>query len=342
MGSASGDPIGALTAPPTVAATRPKARHRTRGGRNSEPRFSRALLVVNPASRRGSQYQGSALRAFAQAGVRCDTVLTTRPGQGGDLVESVSERYDAVFTLGGDGTAMEVVGALAGNGGPPVGILAGGTGNLIARTLGIPLDVRRAVPMLLDGERARVDLGVLVGATPGLRRRFAFAAGVGIDATMIAESSAALKRQIGVLAYMLSWVRAVLRRETFQVRISVDGGPPIEQIASAVMVANFGAVLNDLIRLGPGIRQDDGKLDLCVFSPGTARDAARVAWKLLRKNFEADPCMLYRAGRHFRIETDPPRAVQADGELLGETPFDVAVEPLAAQLLVPRQRSVGV
>ena len=115
----------------------------------------------------------------------------------------------------------------------------------------------------------------------------------------------------------------------------------MEQTATAVMVANFGAVLNDLIRLGPNIQQDDGRLDLCVFSPGTARDAARVAWKLLRKDFQSDPCMLYRAGRHFRIETDPPRAVQADGELLGDTPFEVAVEPLAAQLLIPRRRVGG-
>ena len=77
---------------------------------------------------------------------------------------------------------------------------------------------------------------------------------------------------------------------------------------------------------------------MCVFSPGTARDAVRVAWKLLRKDFQADPCMLYRAGRHFRVETFPPRPVQADGELLGDTPFEVTVEPLAAQLLVPHQR----
>ena len=91
------------------------------------------------------------------------------------------------------------------------------------------------------------------------------------------------------------------------------------------MLANFGAVLNDLIRLGPGIQHDDGKLDLCVFSPGTARDAVRVAWKLLRKDFQADPCMLYRAGRHFlgvkkrfhRVRCRP------DGELLGDTPFEV-------------------
>lgn len=340
MGSSPGDPVTASGSPAAVT-----VRERTRRGlwapRVARSRFARALLVINPASRRGSHFHRPAVRAFARAGVRCDAVLTTHAGQGASLAASLSGRYDVIFTLGGDGTAMEVLGALAGNGGPPLGILAGGTGNLIARTLGIPLDVRRAVPLLLEGADARVDLGLLTGARPGLPRRFAFAAGVGVDATMVAETSAALKRHIGVLAYMMTWTRAVLRHEPFQVRITVDGEPAIEQVATAVMVANFGAVLNDLIRLGPGIRQDDGKLDLCVFSAGTARDAARVAWKLLRKNFEADPCMLYRAGRHFRIETDPPRAVQADGELLGVTPFDVTVEPLAAQLLVPRQEAVG-
>jgi diacylglycerol kinase (ATP) len=304
-------------------------------------RFARALLVVNPASRRGSHFQQPALRAFSRAGVWCDAVVTTHPGQGAQLAATLASKYDVVFTLGGDGTAMEVVGALAGNGGPPVGILPGGTGNLIARTLGIPLDVSRAVPLLLDGQDARVDLGVLRGARPGLERRFAFAAGVGIDATMIAEASESLKRQFGVMAYMLSWSKAAMNPETFRAVITVDG-ETIEQESSAVMVANFGSVLNDLIRLGPGIREDDGLLDLCVFSPGTAADAARVAWKLLRKDYRADPCMVYRAGRHFRVETDPPRPVQADGELLGNTPFDVTVEPLAAQLLVPAERAAGV
>jgi diacylglycerol kinase (ATP) len=341
MSALPGDPVGVHAAPGALA-VRAKGRRSPRGVRSTGSPFSRALLLINPASRRGSYFHAPAVRAFARAGVRCDAVLTTHPGQGGDLAESLSGRYDVVFTLGGDGTVMEVVGALAGNGGPPVGILAGGTGNLIARTLGIPLDVRRAVPLLLNGARAQVDLGILsTEARPDLRRRFGFAAGIGIEATMIAEASAALKRHVGVLAYMMSWSRALLRNETFGVRIMVDGVLAADQIASSVMIANFGAVLNDLIRLGPGIRQDDGKLDLCVFSPGTARDAARVAWKLLRKNFEADPCMLYRAGRHFRIETDPPRAVQADGEILGVTPFDVTVEPLAAQLLVPRAVGAG-
>jgi YegS/Rv2252/BmrU family lipid kinase len=290
----------------------------------------RALLVVNPASRLGRRYHRIALAAFKVAGVRCDAVLTEHAGQGAEIARSLAPRYDMVFTLGGDGTAMEVVGALAGTG-RAVGILPGGTGNLIARTLGIPLNIRRAVAVLLTGEEARVDLGRLsVGG------HFAFAAGVGVDASMIAEASSDLKRHLGVLAYVFSWTRATFRRDLFRVRMTIDG-EIVEKDATAVMIANFGAVLNDLMTLGPGIRPDDAKLDLCVFSPYTAWDAVRIAWKLLRKDFTSDPCMFYRAGRQFRIETLPPRPAQADGELLGPTPFEVSVEPLAAQLLVPRR-----
>ena len=48
-----------------------------------------------------------------------------------------------------------------------------------------------------------------------------------------------------------------------------------------------------------------------------------------RKNFREDPCVTYRAGTHFRLETIPPQMGQADGELLGNSPFEISVEPLA-------------
>jgi diacylglycerol kinase family enzyme len=293
------------------------------------------LLVVNPASRSGARTLPLAESAFRAAGTTTCTIVRTREaGEGADAALRQHADHDAVFTLGGDGTAMEVVGALA-NTGRPVGILAGGTGNLIARTLGVPLDVRRAVPALLGGEVADVDLGVLeVG---GRSRRFAFAAGAGIDATMIARAPAALKRRIGVLAYALSATAAVLRREEFDVRITVDGATETRR-ASSVMVANFGAVLNELLTLGPGIREDDGLLNLCVFSPGSLTDAARVMWRLWRRDFRPAPSVLYLSGREFHVETSPERAVQADGELLGTGAWSVRVEPRAARLLVPLER----
>lgn len=293
----------------------------------------RVALIVNPAARAAPRAQAAALRAFAAAGVDCTSRITTAPGEGARLARECTGQVDAVFTLGGDGTAMEVVDALAYSD-VPVGVLPGGTGNLVARTLGIPLRADRAVQALLGGDRARVDLGRLTSG-----RRFAFAAGVGVDAHMIAATPPSLKRRLGVLAYVVTAAGGVLRRDPFRVRCSVDG-EQVEREAVAVMVANFGTVLNELVTLGPGIRQDDGQLDLCVFGPRTTLDAMRITWRLHRRDFRDDPCALWRRGRRIRIETDPPRLAQADGELIGETPVEVTVEPLAATLLVPRHLPV--
>jgi diacylglycerol kinase family enzyme len=153
---------------------------------------------------------------------------------------------------------------------------------------------------------------------------------------MIEGTSAWLKQRIGVGAYVLAAGRAILRRRTLRVRATVDG-ELIERDAASVMLTNFGAVLNDRLSLGPGIRQDDGKLDLCVFSPHGLRDALRILWRLARKDFRDDPCMLFRAGTVFRVETDPPCVAQADGELLGNTPFGARVEPRAATLIVAKR-----
>jgi YegS/Rv2252/BmrU family lipid kinase len=298
----------------------------------SGPPLRKVLLVVNPAARQAAARETEALEAFARAGVACDVRRTERAGHAAELAAACGE-VDAVFTLGGDGTAMEVVGALA-YGPIPVGILPGGTGNLVARTLGVPLAVRDAVPALLQGEVARIDLGV-VAVDGGVPRRFAFAAGVGIDARMIEETPARWKRRLGVLAYAVTAARALLSGDRFAVRVVVDGAEEVRRDAAAVMIVNFGAVLGDLFRFGPGIEADDGRLDLCLFSPDTVSDAVRVLWRLSRKDFRDDRSLLYRAGREFRVETAPARAAQADGELLGRTPLVARVEPLAATLLVP-------
>jgi diacylglycerol kinase (ATP) len=297
----------------------------------------RALLIANPASRLGKRRLPRAVGALQQAGVDCEVAFTERPGHAAELVFERSADYDAVFTLGGDGTAMEAAGALAGTM-RPLGVLAGGTGNLLARAVGIPLDPKRAIPMLLNGEELHIDLGRIVSCDPV--RHFAVAAGVGIDAAMVAETPSWLKRRLGVLAYTITATRAalrsVLRQDFFQVRLTVDG-EVFEAAAAAVMIANFGAVLSDRITFGPGIRFDDGVLDACFYSPRNLRDATRIMWRLLRREFASDDAMVYRSGRHILVETDPPRLAQADGELLGMTPLEIEIAPRAVRLLVPKQ-----
>jgi YegS/Rv2252/BmrU family lipid kinase len=294
--------------------------------------IKRVVVIANPASRNGRRLAERARRSFARRDVSCDLVFTERPGHGAELAAHHAPHYDAIFALGGDGTVMEVAGALSGTN-AIIGVLAGGTGNLLARALGIPLSVPKAVDRLLDGAEQLIDLGRFPSG-----RRFAIAAGVGIDAAMVAETPGWLKRRLGVLAYTImgsrAALRSVLRRDFFDARLVVDGST-YQRRAAAVMIANFGAVLGKRITLGPAIRTDDGFLDACVFSPRTLGDALRIVRKLLRARFDEDPCMLYVRGRNIHVETTPVMHWQADGELMGETPFDVVVEPLAVRLLVP-------
>lgn len=286
------------------------------------------LVIVNPASRRGRRAGERAVAALERAGVRCTTVYTERPGHARILAAEQGRAHDAVCAVGGDGTIMEIVSALAPDG-PPVAIIPAGTGNLLARALGVPLSPERAVRMLLDASEARIDLGRLADGT-----RVAIGAGVGIDAAMIATTSSTWKRRVGVIAYVVTGARYALVRRRFSATITVDG-VAVTRTASSVLVANFGALLNGLITLGDGIRYDDGMLDVCIFDPRNTLDAARIALRLLTGRAGSDPAMAYLRGREIVVSTEPPLPAQADGELIGATPFAVTVEPLAARLLIP-------
>jgi diacylglycerol kinase family enzyme len=88
--------------------------------------------------------------------------------------------------------------------------------------------------------------------------------------------------------------------------------------------------------LGPGIEPDDGGLDLCVFTARNLGDAAAVVGRLVAKDFRADPRMTYVRGRRIALDAVPQLQVQADGELVGQTPIIAEVAPAAALLLVPR------
>ncbi|MDQ6737287.1 MAG: diacylglycerol kinase family lipid kinase [Gemmatimonadota bacterium] len=300
---------------------RPPMRH---GGVN----VRRALLLVNPHARRAKSALESAMSEFSRLGVACDAVVSRMRGHAGEVAAANSADYDAIFALGGDGTAIEVMDALTADS-PPVGVLPGGTGNLLARALGIPLSVRRAVRALVAGDEAQVDLGRL-----GDGRRFVIGAGVGIDASMIASTPTEWKRRAGVLAYVMSGTRHVLKRRRFTATVTADGAVMTRQ-AGVVLVANFGVLLNGLISLGDGILTDDGLLDVCIFDPASIGDAVRIASKLLLRDFSADPAMSYMRGSRISVETDRPYRFQADGELIGTTPFVAVVDPLAGRLLVP-------
>jgi YegS/Rv2252/BmrU family lipid kinase len=291
-------------------------------------------LIVNPGARRATRWRDAAMRALDAAGIQCEAVVTEYAGHATVVAHHRAPRHDLVFTLGGDGTAMEVITALA-NGGPPVGILAGGTGNVLVRSFGIPLRVSRAVPALLGGEEMHMDLGRLHDG-----RHFAIGVGIGLDEAMIAGATRMMKKRVGLWAYVWSATQAMRRLERFTARLTVDGNVYEREVAS-VLIANLGSVLGGMMQLGHGILHDDGLLHACLFSPRTRWDAMRIFTRMLRGTAHLDPCAFYVPGKEFRLEANPPRRAQADGELLDVTPIGITVRPRAARLLIPARRRRG-
>ena len=291
--------------------------------------LKRVLLVVNPRSRRGMRHRMAAMRAFASAGVSVYEVVTEHPGHARDVLAAGAEPWDAVFVLGGDGTVMEVVGALA-HTGMAVGVLPGGTGNLVAGVLGVPLGIRKAVESLVAGERRAFDLGRLPNG-----RFFAFAAGVGADVAMVERTSHGRKRALGIISYAITAARAAFGRELVHVTIEVDG-KRIDAKAVLAMIANAGTFLGGRFAIGPDVKPDDGELDLCLFMPERMRDVFVLMWRLWRRDFRPHPLMTFARGRDFRISAEPPVSVQADGDIVGRTPIEITVAPGAAQFLIPR------
>ena len=303
------------------------------GGERPARAYS-ALLIMNPAARGARRALPAVREAFRQLGVECDVEETRAPAHATELVRArlSSDRptLDAVFSLGGDGTAMEIATALAESPeSPPLGIIALGTANVLARSLGIPLRPADAVRALHAAETVAIDLG-RVAEGP----RFAIGLGVGLDAAMIGGASSLLKRRVGYIAYAWSAVRAGLRMERFTAKLTIDG-VTTEVETSSVLVANFGLVLGDLVCFGEEIGHRDGLLHVCVYSPRSLLDAVRIFWRMVRGGVSEDRCVRVLPGRHIRVETDPPRPMQADGELLGLTPVDIRVEPNAVRLLAP-------
>lgn len=274
-------------------------------------------------------------RVFSAAGVMFEEAWTERSGHAAEFASARARDVASVVVLGGDGTLKEVAGALA-HSGRPVGILPGGTGNLVARALGIPMNATRAARVALDSEPHPMDLGCLrVGGQP---HWFAFSASVGVDVRMLTRTRARAKRWFGPLAYAATALGEVLDFSTFQTRVTVDG-VTLERDAAEVMIANIGSVLGDVLVLGPRIRADDGRLDLCLYAPGNAAQAIGVLWRMACQRFDAPERLVFRAGRTFSVVCEPPQQVQADGELVGITPFDVQIDEGAAMFLVPRRRN---
>jgi len=305
--------------------------------------MTRALLITNPvAARHETAAVRAVVDALAAGGWSVDVTATARPSDAGRYAAEARGRgVDVVVCYGGDGTAIQVAAALLGSG-IPLGLVPGGTGNLLAANLGVPRRPVAAARALLAAVPRRVDLGVV--ARSGETRYFAVAAGAGFDAELMARTAAAEKRRWKMGAYVARAIEMLPRVASARYRVTVDGVAR-EVTAAMLLVANCGRILPPLVRFRPDTRLDDGLLDVLALRAEGLLDGALALWELLRATRDGPLAagageagrVWFGRGQVVRVETvsGAPRPVQLDGEPAGQTPFEARVLPGELPVLVP-------
>jgi YegS/Rv2252/BmrU family lipid kinase len=297
--------------------------------------LTRALIITNPVAARTRPGIVSVIReTFRAGGWNAEMVTTVGPGDARRLAqEGVAAGVDTVVVFGGDGTTMQAAAALVGTD-VTLGLIPGGTGNLLAGNLRIPSSPARASASLLKSRVRRIDLGRM--DRPDGVHYFAVACGSGYDARVMAETPALQKRRWGMAAYVATTFRLIGHLKSVEYAITVDG-VRYDAHASMVLVANCGEVIPPYIRLGPGITPDDGVLDVVVMRANGLGQGVRAIWDLFRTHppIGSGASVGFARGTEVEVVATPPQPAQLDGEPGGVTPFTATIVPHAINVLAP-------
>ena len=298
--------------------------------------MTEALIITNPsAARAAAGGLAAARRRLEAGGFRVSVATSGATGEGERLArEAAASGVGVVIAHGGDGTVMDVVTGLVGSG-CPLGVLPGGTGNVLAGSLGVGRSCTAAAATIVRGVTRTIDLGRLTTATGS--RYFAVNCAAGFAARLMAETAQHHKRRFGVAAYAVRAVVMAADLVRAATRVEVDGRVH-EGRAVTVIVANCGHIIPGVLPLAGDIHPDDGVLNVAVLDAGSYAGALRVVWRLLQRRPEVDPGIRFYRGRQVRVTCDPPLMVQADGETLGATPMSVELVPRALTVFAPAAR----
>ncbi|WP_239460106.1 diacylglycerol kinase family protein [Nocardioides daejeonensis] len=300
----------------------------------SVPATTRDLhVVLNPIKVEDvGQFQSIVGAMAAEAGWNAPVWhLTTveDPGTGMAHAASVAGA-DLVVVCGGDGTVREVCAELAGTG-IPVGIIPAGTGNLLARNLDIPLYIRSAIDVALNGQDRAIDM-VEVSGDGGLDdTHFMVMAGMGFDAAIMEGVNEEIKAKVGWLAYVWSALKSLMF-PAVRLEISVDDGPFTKHRARTVVVGNVG-FLQAGMPLLPDAAIDDGVLDVVMLHPKRFLSWLPIVWRVMAKRSRTDETLDRMTGRKviIRAAADTPR--QLDGDSVGPG-RELVMECVHGRLLV--------
>jgi YegS/Rv2252/BmrU family lipid kinase len=291
------------------------------------------LIIANRRSGTGSadSLEKIATQVLQHAGAKFTLVFTQAPGHATALArDGIREGFTTVVAAGGDGTVNEVARAMTGSS-PAMGIIPRGSGNGLARHLGIPLALEKALACLVEGEPVGMD-------TFTLNDRLSLnVSGIGFDAHIAALFSHSRRR--GLLNYARLALSEYGKFPTFDTSLDASIASPRHRGVFLIAVANSSQYGNNA-RIAPGSSVCDGKLTVNLVSriPMYRLDAV---WSLFRGNVANKKWCATFETEGVTIYTDRKVAYHVDGEPCGvDDTFVIRVKPLSLRMIIPKGKVV--
>ncbi|MEO8051546.1 MAG: diacylglycerol kinase family protein [Acidobacteriota bacterium] len=293
-------------------------------------KYQQPVLIYNPVAgkfrRQPARILQRTIDALKKVEIVAELTPTAAAGHATELArEAVTAGADLVLVLGGDGTINEVANGMIPSS-VPLGVLPGGTANVLANELGLGNHLERAIERLGGCVATRIAVGKL--RMPAQSRYFVLMGGVGLDATIVTKVRPELKARAGKLSY---WVAGLAQFFQTVGQFQVAAGA-VEQECGFVLVSrvrNYGGDLE--IASGASLLSDD--FEVVLFNGSNPlRYAAYMAAVTLRQVKSMPGVRSFRARR---VEFAGDAHLQIDGEYGGRIPATLEMVPQALTLLIP-------
>jgi diacylglycerol kinase (ATP) len=300
------------------------------------PSPKRLVVAINPSARFGANKGVGSTMVERLRGLGHEVVDLVEPSYA-ELIaaaqRAIATKPDAFIIVGGDGMVNLGTNLVAGTG-VPLGLIPAGTGNDMARALGIPHENQAAALDILiealDRPPRAIDAGYATAAD-GTARWFGCMLSAGFDA-IVNERANTMQHPKGKSRYTLAMLLELVTLKPILYRITFDG-EPVETGGMMVSVGN-GESLGGGMRVTPDAIVDDGLLDVLVVGPLSRIGFLRIFPKVFKGTHIAEKQVSVRQARKIRIEADDVVAY-GDGERLGPLPIDIEVRPGALLVLAP-------
>lgn len=228
-----------------------------------------------------------------------------------------SNPANLVVACGGDGTINTLLNAIQPQ--ATLGIIPTGTANVIARELGVPLNITDAAKTLLTGAVQEIDMGTCNG------QKFAFVAGIGFDAQVAAAVSAVLKRLIGRAAYYIAGLLEFITYKAPELKIIVDDNTAYH--GHFALFANMRRYGGELF-FAPQARYDDGILQMVLLKSFSVHAMLRLLNFARGNSGFPDDVAVAVSGKDFKVTCNTATPWQLDGEVFpAASKFNIGLSP---------------